>query len=1540
MAASGVLRRLVRYAAAGAVLLVVATAAAQGCFVDDGSTSSAMPGDWGGATCALGAASSERHIGYYTITVRSPERRLALTATTSGMQEVDLCLSVGDTDHCRSATGSVALPDLVLPPGPYALRFVGRGPTGGTFRIALDDLGPARDGFEREPNDVVARATPLGPDLAMRGRFEGRESDAYRIDVVGDPLLWRVQVVGAEVEVLRFHDASGRVVQERRREDGERSVRLSNLYLPPGSHVVSVQGRDGDYAIRFIELGPAEPPATVTASGAVAASAASAAGRGPPASSGNATDMVVPRPVGPPPPGRLEREPNDDEARAHRLVPGASWVGLLADAGDVDVYRFSMRQEGLVRITVTPPPGGAVDVRAAGTFGAAPRDTPFVHVGWYLAGDHVVAVRAADRVDGYYSVILERLDPFTLPDDLEPNDAPYQARPLGPDHRASGAVGTHRDDDWYLLPALDRERDVTFRLEGDGAALGNVRSPTREGVVSEIRRERSTGLYVARVPAGGPYALPVRGTGPYDLSLSFDPPIASAPRPAAPTVSVRVRSTSPVVAAYHPRAQRVELELELEHAGTAPLVVDLAGHVSDARWRLELPSSRVTLAAGETHRSTLALTILPDARDDLDVVVTVAAVSADGGVASGAVTLAAVCGAPLLEPRAFWPLPDRLLGGIDVAARRHGSEPQTAARRELLLYDGFARVGDGFAADPGGATTVRLAGDAPPLVTGVLLHPLGMGEIGTTLADFRVATSLDGISFVTALEGRLSSVIEEQAFVLDPPRAARFVRLELVSRQDGNPRGPIHLGLFKVIAEPEANALSGPVDLARREVGGQVVRASPHLPLDAFETIGSRPRTVRLEPGVEEVSLVLGFHDHRAARLDALVWHPHPTSDPAQRLVSVDVGVSTGDALGPWSPLGVWRPHESPTWRFETPVWARYVRVVASGLEPRATVEWPAAIEVHERAAGQGYRSILGEWGHTARAAAFEWLQEPLTEAAAWAAHGEVRSALVLAPGRTAVSRVLLGEEEAWFRSDVPAGDNHLRLDLRGDDGAGIAFRYALMDAAERPIAFTEVPAPGGVVLEAHVEPGSYYLRTWEPPRSVVFSWDDSGSMGPFVTTTYATIAAFARSVSAEREVVQLQAFGRNPAFLLAAWTGDPETLLSALVGYDRRNDSSDAEKNLAFVVRALGEREGTRAVMLVTDAESGANAAATQELWEALEAVRPRVFTFETSTGGSPSSQDRMQAWAVDGVYDGSGTPGALEVGFARASCRLRAPKRVEVTARTAAVAPPGPGTLVVSGAADAALAGVHVVFDASGSMGKPLAGGATTRIQAARAALVELVEELVAPGTPFGLRAYGHVRPTACDTRLELALGPLDRAAARRAVAGIEPKLLSGTPLAASLEAVAQDLRGARGPVTVIVLTDGEESCGGDLATAVQALRASRPDVRLVFIGFDLDAADRATALREFALLVEPTGGRVFDTSDTEALRAALETALVRDVPFEVLAGDGEVVATGRLGGDALTLPAGLYAIRVATTPVVVRDGVRIVPDSLTTVVVDGAP
>jgi hypothetical protein len=235
-------------------------------------------------------------------------------------------------------------------------------------------------------------------------------------------------------------------------------------------------------------------------------------------------------------------------------------------------------------------------------------------------------------------------------------------------------------------------------------------------------------------------------------------------------------------------------------------------------------------------------------------------------------------------------------------------------------------------------------------------------------------------------------------------------------------------------------------------------------------------------------------------------------------------------------------------------------------------------------------------------------------------------------------------------------------------------------------------------------------------------------------------------------------------------------------------------------------------------------------------------------------------------------------------------------------------PGRLRVAGGAESPgpdRGAVEVILDASGSMLQRIDG--VRRIELARNALDRLVREMVPARTRFALRVFGHREAGSCRTDLEIAASPLDPPGAAASIAGIQALNLARTPIGASLDLVRNDLTGVEGPVIVVLVTDGEETCEGDPAAAIQSLRGSGIDVRVNIVGFAIDEQQLRETFQAWSRL---GNGRYVEANDGNELAEAMRSSL--GVPFDVLSGD-EVVATGVVDGPELRLAPGPYRIRI---------------------------
>lgn len=1441
-----------------------------------------------------------------------------------------------DQELLRRSLTSGSISALHLAEGAYSIRLV-RAREETDYRLSWQPSTPRPANYtEIEPNDTRITATDLGEQPEARGTLETEDTDYFRFQVADQAQLYRVQAVGQGITRVSVYSGGGTLIKEER---GQGRIRLDDLLLLPGTQYFAVEG-DGEYAVRVIPIGPApapEPPADMPAADE-ALSSAPAAPTEPEASDASQTGPPqVEQPViVPPPPGLLEYEPNNDMSRAHRLQPGSVHVGRLSPRGDEDHYRFYLAADQLVRIELVPPEGPtslSFDLSGEGRYRAIAGEEgqPVVMERWLLAGDHSLVVHgrpASDPPSGYYQLRLTLLGVLDLPVDLEPNGSWETASTMPAELSWNGRVGEGGDSDFYAFPVFSQETQASVLIETEASLTPRLRFENGSG---QFTRE-DDGTYSVTLAAGQPTFMELQGSGHYRVEVSFgNEPDAAQLLPPRSRDAIEVALDTPTdeLAAYWHEGQRVEATATVTNHTAEPQEVTLSAAANDARARVQLPEA-VTLQPGESARVPVTLEVASGARDDVPLYLEVLA-NSGAGAASARNDFVLACEALPVNPFPYHSLPSGLLGKPDVlwssfGATIHGESGE--AGRDAALIDGRTTVSYGGRTASNHHPTFLLAGDKPVELVGTSLHPQAGASRVDQLRRFRIEVSLDGTNFESVFEGELLAAHIEQVFEFDAPVTARYARLVGLDNIAGG-TGRAYVGEWKLYAQ-EPNLFSG-LDIAEPALGGHVVWSQPRG--GAILDPEARKGQIDVRQ-VDALTYVIGFHHARAALVDEIVWRESEAGMAAtsERIETVMVEVSLTGGAGPWEPVAEWQLERDAAGvaklELEEPLWARYLRFTAPKGEATYLYE-PQELSVYEADVGvDGYLSVLSEWGNMTKGAVYELLVDSgaPVQVARNAGNHTRETATLLTSGVPANGAVSIGENEDWYKITVSGSQNHVELRLTGDPSIG--YTYELTDSAGRHVAHEVNSMGDDQVLTFFAEPGDYFLKIEEPKRTVVFAWDTSGSVGPYIPITYSSLAAFARVVDGERESVQLLAYDSpTPNWLLPLWSSDPLRVQQAIQEYDRSGDSSNTEIALLTAVTALADREGTKAVLLITDAESS-GAGLTPDLWRAIEEVRPRVFTFEISSGGSDYSQDMMQDYASinGGYYEMADGVGDFDAGFARASCMLRRPKGYEVEVTLGRVEPPGPGTLNVVLAQGATRAAVEVIFDASGSMGQVLPSG-EQRIVAAKRALETLVGDVLPDETPFALRAFGHISPTSCETRLDVALGALDRDKALAAVRAIEPKLLSGTPIAASLAAVADDLSKAGGARQVILITDGEESCGGDPAEAVRQLRDGGP-LTLAIVSLALEP----DALAVFEALAEEVGASYVDVGSYEALSTAIAEAL--NPAYEVYDLEGNLVAQGRVGGEAVELPMGLYRVRVLSAPVEVFDNVRVPGDGSVTV------
>jgi len=240
-----------------------------------------------------------------------------------------------------------------------------------------------------------------------------------------------------------------------------------------------------------------------------------------------------------------------------------------------------------------------------------------------------------------------------------------------------------------------------------------------------------------------------------------------------------------------------------------------------------------------------------------------------------------------------------------------------------------------------------------------------------------------------------------------------------------------------------------------------------------------------------------------------------------------------------------------------------------------------------------------------------------------------------------------------------------------------------------------------------------------------------------------------------------------------------------------------------------------------------------------------------------------------------------------------------------------------------------VIIVFDASGSMAGKIEG--RPKIDVAKEVVADIVSGLDSK-VELGLMAYGHRRKGDCED-IELLVPPAagSGGAVLSKLSGLNP--VGKTPLTAAVIEAAGHLRYTEEKASVILVSDGEETCGKDPCAIAVELEAAGLDFTCHVIGFDLKPGESLG----LECLAKQTGGLYLFADTAAGLMDALQEALkqvmkptsrlvvepklasggpvIDGVSFKLLTPDGEEVATGDGGRWSPELPQpGQYQVLAA--------------------------
>jgi Ca-activated chloride channel family protein len=221
----------------------------------------------------------------------------------------------------------------------------------------------------------------------------------------------------------------------------------------------------------------------------------------------------------------------------------------------------------------------------------------------------------------------------------------------------------------------------------------------------------------------------------------------------------------------------------------------------------------------------------------------------------------------------------------------------------------------------------------------------------------------------------------------------------------------------------------------------------------------------------------------------------------------------------------------------------------------------------------------------------------------------------------------------------------------------------------------------------------------------------------------------------------------------------------------------------------------------------------------------------------------------------------------------------------------------LLISQAYAASSAKTIIILDASNSMWGKVSdknGKKKAKIDIAKSALKEIVEQWDDEKGELGITVYGHRKKSDCnDIEAIVPVGIVDKTSMFRMIDKVQPK--GKTPIAKALEQEATKLKKSGKAATIILISDGIDSCKGDPCKTAKRFKKDGINITAHVVAFDVNKKEK----KKLQCIAEATNGIIADADNEKELKKVVEGIIQ---PIKIKAVDDvfdNSLINGKVGG-----------------------------------------